>query len=146
MHFYREMALTGDVDTESRSIVSAVPPRSLDYFTDLNPADNSKFIEARVYRKWTAMKVPALIPTGFSCILLDKKVSHDFPHFKNFNIPSRKKHFYEYNMMLLMIGISHTSKFRHERKRTFRTRPADKLCLQNSGFWVSENRWLGKDA
>ncbi|PWA57414.1 hypothetical protein CTI12_AA407730 [Artemisia annua] len=41
--------------------------------TDLNPADNSKFIEARVYRKWTAMKVPSLIPTGFSCILLDKK-------------------------------------------------------------------------
>ena len=114
------MALTGDVDAESRSIISAVPPRSLAYFTDLNPADNSKFIEARVYRKWTAMKVPALIPTGFSCILLDKKVFHDFHHFKNFNIPPGKKtRFYEYKLTLLIIGISHTSKFRHERKRTF---------------------------
>ncbi|PWA70344.1 Retrotransposon-like protein [Artemisia annua] len=67
------MALTGDVDTLSKAVVPAVPQRSLAYFTDLNPADNNKFIEARVYRKWTAMKVPSLIPTGFSCILLDKK-------------------------------------------------------------------------
>ncbi|PWA48305.1 hypothetical protein CTI12_AA492340 [Artemisia annua] len=42
---------------------------------DLNPTDNTKFIEARVYRKWTAMKVPSLIATGFSYILLDKKGS-----------------------------------------------------------------------
>ncbi|PWA97533.1 nucleic acid-binding, OB-fold protein [Artemisia annua] len=53
----------------------ATSRRSLAYFTELNPADNSKFIEARVYREWTAMKVPSLIPTGFSCILLDKKGS-----------------------------------------------------------------------
>ncbi|PWA81779.1 hypothetical protein CTI12_AA184660 [Artemisia annua] len=67
------MALTGDVDTQSTTAMSTALQRSLAYFTDLNPADNSKFIEARVYRKWMAMKVPALIPTGFSCILLDKK-------------------------------------------------------------------------
>ncbi|PWA89239.1 nucleic acid-binding, OB-fold protein [Artemisia annua] len=53
----------------------ATSRRSLAYFTELNTADNSKFIEARVYRKWTAMKVPSLVPTGFSCILLDKKGS-----------------------------------------------------------------------
>ncbi|PWA68011.1 hypothetical protein CTI12_AA101400 [Artemisia annua] len=67
------MALTSDVDTQSTTAMSTAPQRSLAYFTDLNPADNSKFIEARVYQKWTAIKVPALIPTGFSCILLDKK-------------------------------------------------------------------------
>ncbi|PWA94672.1 helitron helicase-like domain-containing protein [Artemisia annua] len=38
-------------------------------------ANNTKFIEARVYRRWTAMKVPGFIATGFSCILLDKKGS-----------------------------------------------------------------------
>ncbi|PWA79628.1 nucleic acid-binding, OB-fold protein [Artemisia annua] len=69
------MALTGDADTSLRVAVPAIPQRSLAYFTDLNTADNSKFIEARVYRKWTAMIVPSLIPTGFSCILLDKKGS-----------------------------------------------------------------------
>ncbi|PWA51398.1 hypothetical protein CTI12_AA465000 [Artemisia annua] len=68
-----KMALTGDVNTQSTTAVPADLQRSLAYFTDLNPADNSKFIEARVYRKWTSMKIPALIPTGFSCILLDKK-------------------------------------------------------------------------
>ena len=69
------MALTGDADARSKgAIVPIVPQRSLAYFADLNPADNTKFIEARVYRKWTAMKVPSLIPTGFSCILLDKQV------------------------------------------------------------------------
>ncbi|PWA64738.1 nucleic acid-binding, OB-fold protein [Artemisia annua] len=41
----------------------------------LKPTENTKFIEARVYRTWTAMKVPSLIATGFSCILLDKKGS-----------------------------------------------------------------------
>ncbi|PWA60863.1 hypothetical protein CTI12_AA378500 [Artemisia annua] len=67
------MALTGDADTSLKMMTLAIPQRSLAYFTELNPADNSKFIEARVYRKWTAMKIPSLIPTGFSCILLDKK-------------------------------------------------------------------------
>ncbi|PWA99341.1 nucleic acid-binding, OB-fold protein [Artemisia annua] len=67
------MALTGDADTSLKMMTPAIPQRSLAYFTELNPADNSKFIEARVYRKWTAMKIPSLIPTGFSCILLDKK-------------------------------------------------------------------------
>ncbi|PWA41420.1 hypothetical protein CTI12_AA553090 [Artemisia annua] len=62
-------------DTSLKMMTPAIPQRSLAYFTELNPADNSKFIEARVYRKWTAMKVPSLIPTGFSCILLDKKGS-----------------------------------------------------------------------
>ena len=91
MYLYRKMALTGNVDAESTSIVSAVPPRALAYFTELNPVDNSKFIEARVYRKWTAMRMPALIPTGFSCILLDKKVFNDFTHFKNLTIPLVKR-------------------------------------------------------
>ncbi|PWA81646.1 Replication protein A 70 kDa DNA-binding subunit B [Artemisia annua] len=66
---------TCNVAVQPKSIVSVGPSRSLAYFTDLNPADNTKFIEARVYRKWIAMKVPSLIPTGFSCILLDKKGS-----------------------------------------------------------------------
>ncbi|PWA71280.1 nucleic acid-binding, OB-fold protein [Artemisia annua] len=47
--------------------------RQLAYLTELNPADNSKFIEVRVYRKWTAVKVPGFTPIGFSCMLLDKK-------------------------------------------------------------------------
>ncbi|PWA90538.1 helitron helicase-like domain-containing protein [Artemisia annua] len=66
------------VDTDALSKAVAHPPvphRSLAYFADLKPTDNTKFIEARVYRKWTAMKVPSLIATGFSCILLDKKGS-----------------------------------------------------------------------
>ncbi|PWA97444.1 nucleic acid-binding, OB-fold protein [Artemisia annua] len=70
------MELTGDVDTTSKAI--AEPPisqRAFAYFTGLNPTDNTKFIEARVYRKWIAMKVPSLIATGFSCMLLDKKGS-----------------------------------------------------------------------
>ncbi|PWA97663.1 nucleic acid-binding, OB-fold protein [Artemisia annua] len=50
------MALTGDADTSLKVVSPAIPQRSLAYFTELNPADNSKFIEARVYRKWTAMK------------------------------------------------------------------------------------------
>ncbi|PWA94502.1 nucleic acid-binding, OB-fold protein [Artemisia annua] len=70
------MALTGDVDVLSKAVPEpSTPQRSLAYFTDLNPTDNTRFIEARVYRKWTAMKVPSLIATGFSCILLDKKGS-----------------------------------------------------------------------
>ena len=69
------MVLIGDADATSKgTIVPVIPQRSLAYFADLNPADNTKFIEARVYRKWKAMKVPTLIPIGFSCILLDKKV------------------------------------------------------------------------
>ncbi|PWA79727.1 nucleic acid-binding, OB-fold protein [Artemisia annua] len=70
-----QMALTGDAEPSLKATVSATLQRSLAYFTDLNPADNNKFIEARVYHKWIAMKVPSLIPTGFSCILLDKKGS-----------------------------------------------------------------------
>ncbi|PWA88045.1 nucleic acid-binding, OB-fold protein [Artemisia annua] len=69
------MALTGDTEPPLKVTVPATLQRSLAYFTELKPADNTKFIEARVYRKWTAMKVPSFIPTGFSCILLDKKGS-----------------------------------------------------------------------
>ncbi|PWA55286.1 hypothetical protein CTI12_AA427830 [Artemisia annua] len=73
------MALTGDTSAPSKAVAQPpVPQRSLAYFADLNPADNTKFIEARVYRKWTATKVPSLIPTVFSCILLDKKESKKF--------------------------------------------------------------------
>ncbi|PWA43373.1 hypothetical protein CTI12_AA534900 [Artemisia annua] len=63
------------IDDSETGLEELIQFISLAYFTELNPADNSKFIEARVYRKWTAMKVPSLIPTGFSCILLDKKGS-----------------------------------------------------------------------
>ncbi|PWA84242.1 hypothetical protein CTI12_AA161140 [Artemisia annua] len=63
------------IERHSREPESPAPQRSFAYFTHLNPADNSKFIEARVYRKWTSVKVPSFIPTGFSCILLDKKGS-----------------------------------------------------------------------
>ncbi|PWA64901.1 hypothetical protein CTI12_AA337360 [Artemisia annua] len=70
------MALTSDVNALSKAVAHPpVPQRSLAYFADLNPTDNTKFIEARVYRRWTAMKVPSLIATGFSCILLDKKAN-----------------------------------------------------------------------
>ncbi|PWA67198.1 nucleic acid-binding, OB-fold protein [Artemisia annua] len=68
--------LTSDVGAASKAVVQpAIPQRTLGYFTDLNPADNTKFIEVRVYRKWIATKVPSLIATGFSCILLNKKGS-----------------------------------------------------------------------
>ncbi|PWA46881.1 hypothetical protein CTI12_AA504390 [Artemisia annua] len=70
------MELTSDAGTASKAIAEpTIPQRSLAYFTDLNPADNTKYIEVRVYRKWIATKVPSLIPTGFSCMLLDKKGS-----------------------------------------------------------------------
>ncbi|PWA46253.1 helitron helicase-like domain-containing protein [Artemisia annua] len=70
------MALTGDSSSLSETIVERpLAQRSFAYFSELNPADNSKFIEARVYRKWTLMQIPSLIPTGFACILLDKKGS-----------------------------------------------------------------------
>ena len=59
------MALTGNVDTQQQLTISVAPQRSLAYFTDLDPTNNSNYIEARVYRKWTAIKVPSLIPTGF---------------------------------------------------------------------------------
>ena len=54
------MALTSDAGALSRT-VSELPTiqRSLAYFADLNPTDNNKFIEARVYRKWTATKIPS---------------------------------------------------------------------------------------
>ncbi|PWA70552.1 hypothetical protein CTI12_AA287650 [Artemisia annua] len=71
-----KMSLTVDADPHPKTTATAVvPQRNLAYFTELNPADNSKFIQVRVYHKWTAMKVPSRIPTGFSCILLDKKGS-----------------------------------------------------------------------
>ncbi|PWA41476.1 hypothetical protein CTI12_AA557610 [Artemisia annua] len=76
MRIYRQMSLAAETNSSSDTVVELVPPqRELAYFTDLNPADNSKFNEARVYRKWTAMKVPSLTATKFSCILLDKKGS-----------------------------------------------------------------------
>ena len=75
------MELTGSADAQSKNDTSVIQQQSFAYFTDLNPAENTKFIEARVYRKWTAVKVPSLIPTGFSCILLDKKVFHKIFHF-----------------------------------------------------------------
>ncbi|PWA64664.1 helitron helicase-like domain-containing protein [Artemisia annua] len=72
------MALTGETSAPSKTVAEPpVPQRSFAYFTDLNPADNTKFIEARVYRKWIAMKVPSFIATRFSCILLDKKVIYN---------------------------------------------------------------------
>ncbi|PWA84949.1 hypothetical protein CTI12_AA155200 [Artemisia annua] len=71
-----KMSLTVNEGTPSATTdTSILPSRQLAYFTDLNPADNSKYIEARVYRKWTAVTVPTFTPTGFSCILLDKKGS-----------------------------------------------------------------------
>ncbi|PWA86768.1 hypothetical protein CTI12_AA136760 [Artemisia annua] len=70
------MSLTVETGAPSKDMAAAVvPARELAYFTDLHPTDNSKFIQVRVYRKWTAMKVPSRIPTAFSCILLDKKGS-----------------------------------------------------------------------
>ncbi|PWA82494.1 hypothetical protein CTI12_AA177790 [Artemisia annua] len=72
----QKMSLAAETNSSSDTVVDPVPPqRELAYFTDLNPTDNSKFIEARVYRKWTAMKIPSLTATKFSCILLDKKGS-----------------------------------------------------------------------
>ncbi|PWA42865.1 nucleic acid-binding, OB-fold protein [Artemisia annua] len=70
------MELTSDVDATSKAVAGpSIPQRAFAYLTDLNPTDNTKFIKARVYRKRVAMKVPSLIATGFSCILLDKKGS-----------------------------------------------------------------------
>ncbi|PWA34738.1 hypothetical protein CTI12_AA616250 [Artemisia annua] len=70
------MALTVDpAASEKNTEASIIPPRQLAYLTELSPADNTKFIEVRVYRKWTAVKVPGFTPISFSCILLDKKGS-----------------------------------------------------------------------
>ncbi|PWA99677.1 nucleic acid-binding, OB-fold protein [Artemisia annua] len=55
--------------------IPIVPSRQFAYFTELNPTDNSKYIEVRVYRKWTTVKMPSFTPTSFSCILLDKQGS-----------------------------------------------------------------------
>ena len=90
------MALTSDVAAQSSVTTAIVPQRSLAYFSELDPADNSKFIEARVYRKWTAAKIPSLIPTGFSCILIDKKVCNTLQgcHFYT-NIQKQYRHFYD---------------------------------------------------
>ena len=96
LHIYRVMALTSDVAAQSSVTTAIVPQRSLAYFSELDPADNSKFIEARVYRKWTAAKIPSLIPTGFSCILIDKKVRNTLQgcHFYT-NIQKQYRHFYD---------------------------------------------------
>ncbi|GJS59025.1 DNA helicase [Tanacetum coccineum] len=40
---------------------------------DIKPTHTNKTIEARVYRKWTAMNVTTWEPTNFCCILLDKE-------------------------------------------------------------------------
>ncbi|PWA76186.1 nucleic acid-binding, OB-fold protein [Artemisia annua] len=71
-----KMSLTINAGAPSPSTdTSILPSRQFAYFTELNPTDNSKYIEARIYRKWTAVKVPSFTPIGFSCILLDKKGS-----------------------------------------------------------------------
>ncbi|PWA64275.1 Replication protein A 70 kDa DNA-binding subunit B [Artemisia annua] len=70
------MALTIDPATsEKNAEAPVIPSRQLAYLTELSLADNSKFIEVRVYRKWTAIKIPGFTPISFSCILLDKKGS-----------------------------------------------------------------------
>ncbi|PWA53203.1 hypothetical protein CTI12_AA447140 [Artemisia annua] len=68
-----KMELTSDKDTLSKIAAPIIPQRSLAYLSELDPTDNNRFIETRVYRKWTTMKAPNFIPTEFSCILLDKK-------------------------------------------------------------------------
>ncbi|PWA53103.1 nucleic acid-binding, OB-fold protein [Artemisia annua] len=73
-HVPRKMALITDAGTSSKSTDKAVvPSRQLAYLAELNPTDNSKFIEVKVYRKWTTVKIPGFVPTAFSCMLLDKK-------------------------------------------------------------------------
>ncbi|PWA95982.1 nucleic acid-binding, OB-fold protein [Artemisia annua] len=42
-------------------------------FENINPAEMSKAIEVKVYRKWIAKTVPDLISTMYCCILLDRK-------------------------------------------------------------------------
>lgn len=69
------MALTVDPAISPKNTEALIiPSRQHACLTELNHADNSKFIEVRVYRKWTAVKVPGFTPMSFSCILLDKKV------------------------------------------------------------------------
>ncbi|PWA72652.1 nucleic acid-binding, OB-fold protein [Artemisia annua] len=59
--YMREMELTSDANAASKMMANPVAPqRSLAYFADLNPTDNTKFIEARVYRRWTTMKGSAI--------------------------------------------------------------------------------------
>ncbi|PWA34574.1 nucleic acid-binding, OB-fold protein [Artemisia annua] len=70
------MALTVDASTSSKNTETPiVPRREFAYLTELNPADNNKFIEVKVYRKWTTVKIPGFTPTTFSCMLLDKRGS-----------------------------------------------------------------------
>ena len=104
------MALTSDAEASLKMMTPATPQRSHAYFTELNPADNSKFIEARVYRKWTAMKVPSLIPTGFSCILLDKKVQIILYSLTSLHISLQKLYPYnESHIILSIVGHSYAS-------------------------------------
>ncbi|PWA63286.1 hypothetical protein CTI12_AA353860 [Artemisia annua] len=72
--YYARMALTVNASTSSKTAESTVvPSRQFAYLTELDPTDNSKFIQVKVYRKWTTAKMPAFTPTAFSCMLLDKK-------------------------------------------------------------------------
>ncbi|PWA48229.1 Replication protein A 70 kDa DNA-binding subunit B [Artemisia annua] len=70
------MSLTvNPVSTPINTEGPVILPRQFAYLTELSPADNIKYIQVRVYRKWTGVKVPGFTPTNFSCILLDKKGS-----------------------------------------------------------------------
>ena len=140
------MALTSNVDPLSQVSGPLLQQRSLAYFTDLNPADNNKFIEARVYRKWTTVKMPSLLPTCFSCILLDKKVSYLFYNSRPFNIALQKTLcLNKLNIIFLIVGVSYTSKCRFKRKRTVWPGSADKLCIQNTRFRIWKDSRLGED-
>ena len=110
------MALTGNVDTEQQLTISVAPQRSLACFTDLDPTDNNKYIEAQVYRKWTTIKVRSLIPTGFSCILLDKKVRIFLLLLTTTHHTKKEYCSYKKNTIPLITGLSYTSKYRFERK------------------------------
>ncbi|PWA48637.1 nucleic acid-binding, OB-fold protein [Artemisia annua] len=71
------MSLTvNPVSTPINTEGPVILPRQFAYLTELSPADNSKYIQVRVYRKWTGVKVPGFTPTNFSCILLDKKINN----------------------------------------------------------------------
>ncbi|PWA45825.1 hypothetical protein CTI12_AA514160 [Artemisia annua] len=67
---FKKMSLTVERGAPSKDTTATVVSlRELAYLTELHPTDNSKFIQVRVYRKWTAMKVPSRVPTTFSCQL-----------------------------------------------------------------------------
>ena len=79
VHIDRQMAKTTDTEPSFKATGKMFALQwETPYFTDPNPAENSKAIEVRLYQKWTATKVPTVIPTYFCCILLDKKVYNQF--------------------------------------------------------------------